>query len=180
MNLNDSKKLIRQNIIQLKKQLTQNEKQEKADIIFKKIEVLPEFKSAEIVLCYYSLPDELPTHNFIEKWYNSKTILLPVMVGNDLILKKYSGKDNLTTSNKFGVSEPIGEQFKENNKIGIIIVPGIAFDNNRKRLGRGKGFYDRLLSDVNVFKIGVGFNFQLIEYVPIEEHDVEMDLIVTD
>ncbi|MEY2539665.1 MAG: 5-formyltetrahydrofolate cyclo-ligase [Verrucomicrobiota bacterium] len=66
--------------------------------------------------------------------------------------------------------------------IDLILVPGVAFSTDRHRLGRGGGFFDRLLAGpaANAFKLGVCFSFQMIESVPTEAHDVVMDAIVTD
>ncbi|EJW97620.1 5-formyltetrahydrofolate cyclo-ligase, partial [gut metagenome] len=62
----------------------------------------------------------------------------------------------------------------------IIIVPGVAFDKNRNRMGRGRGFYDRLLSDVNATKIGICFGFQISEDIPVEPFDKKMDMVITE
>jgi len=64
-------------------------------------------------------------------------------------------------------------------KIDLVIVPGIAFDWQKNRLGRGKGFYDRFFEKNNLLKIGVCFDFQFLETVPHSKHDIKMDIIVT-
>ena len=65
------------------------------------------------------------------------------------------------------------------SEIELIIVPAVAFDRNGNRLGRGKGFYDRLLQTTSATKIGVGYDFQLIEEIPAEPHDIPMDMVIT-
>lgn len=62
----------------------------------------------------------------------------------------------------------------------MIIVPGVAFDNNNNRLGRGKAYYDKLLKESKSYKVGVCFDFQLIEEVPVDEYDIKMDLIISE
>jgi 5-formyltetrahydrofolate cyclo-ligase len=63
----------------------------------------------------------------------------------------------------------------------MIIVPGVAFDRHNNRMGRGRGFYDRLLkSTPNAYKVGVAFNFQMVELVPTEEFDVPMNAVITE
>ena len=64
-------------------------------------------------------------------------------------------------------------------QLDLILVPGVAFDRDGRRLGRGKGFYDRLLSPVTGIKCGVGFDFQVREQLPEEPHDVRLDCIMT-
>ena len=76
------------------------------------------------------------------------------------------------------ISGPTGDVFEQIDSIDLIIVPGIAFDKNMNRLGRGKAYYDKLLKDTNAFKAGVCFDFQIIQRVPAESHDVKMDDVI--
>jgi len=61
----------------------------------------------------------------------------------------------------------------------LILIPGIAFDLHGRRLGRGKGFYDRLLTEIRGVKCGIAFDEQIVEKIPVEPHDVRMDFILT-
>lgn len=65
------------------------------------------------------------------------------------------------------------------NRLDLILVPAVAFDLCGRRLGRGKGFYDRLLTQVTGIRCGVAFDFQIVPEVPIEPHDVRVDCVVT-
>ena len=96
------------------------------------------------MLFYHSLPDEVDTHDFIRKWSGLKRILLPVVRGNDLDLKPYTGDDRLTEG-AFHINEPTGTAFTDYAAIDLAVIPGVAFDRWGNRLGRGKGYYDRLL-----------------------------------
>ena len=78
----------------------------------------------------------------------------------------------------FNIIEPQGEPV-DKNLMDLVIVPAVAFDGKGGRVGRGKGYYDRLLNGCNATKIVVGYPFQLIEEVPAEEHDIKMNYIVT-
>ena len=78
----------------------------------------------------------------------------------------------------YNIIEPIGTPIPA-SEIDLIIVPGVAFDKSGNRLGRGKGFYDRLLHNLSAIKIGVGYDFQLIEKINTEPHDIAMDAIIT-
>ncbi len=60
------------------------------------------------------------------------------------------------------------------------LVPALAFDHDGHRLGRGKGYYDRLLNEWKGKKVGIGYDWQLIDSVPVSNHDVNMDIVVTD
>jgi 5-formyltetrahydrofolate cyclo-ligase len=77
-----------------------------------------------------------------------------------------------------GIWEP--EAQKEYLKqIDLVIAPGIAFDKNKNRLGRGKGYYDKYFNGKKITKIGVCYDFQLLENIPVEPFDVKMDKIIT-
>ncbi|HEY6914589.1 MAG TPA: 5-formyltetrahydrofolate cyclo-ligase [Paludibacter sp.] len=173
----DQKKQIRQEIRLLKKSLTKDLKQAQAKAVFEKIEMLSEFKAAETILMYWSTPDELPTQAAISAWCTEKQLFLPSVNGEKMVLKRYSPNGKLVQKS-LGIWEPdLSETY--NGKIDLVIVPGIAFDLEKNRLGRGKGYYDRFFKKYKPLKIGVGFDFQLKHSIPVAKHDIKMDMIIT-
>lgn len=138
------------------------------------------FQQASCIALYHAIAGEVQTAAFIEKWYREKRLLLPVVKGSDLLLLQYAGKESLKAG-AFGIQEPTEEcRIVPESEIDLIIVPGVAFDRQHNRLGRGKGFYDRLLSTLDIPKIGICYDFQLKETIPVEPFDRKMDLIVTE
>ena len=176
-NVTSEKELIRERIKKKKQQLTDKEKEIEAANVFEKIEALPEFINAHNIMIYWSMPDELPTHNFIIRWSKKKTMLLPVVKGEDMLIKPFSTKEELKQGS-LGIWEP-DTQKEYLNSIDLVIVPGVAFDRNKSRLGRGKGYYDRYFINKRIVKIGVCFDFQLLESIPIDSFDIKMDKVVT-
>lgn len=170
---------LRKTISERKKQLTENRSIALSKKIFFQLESLSAFQSAKVILLYHSLKDEVRTHDFIEKWKEEKTILLPIVDGDNLKLKIYKNSSDLMIG-AYGIEEPNGSIFSDYEKIDLAIVPGISFDAQGNRLGRGKGYYDRLLPDVKAYKIGICFAFQVSEEIPTEPHDSKMDLIITE
>ena len=81
---------------------------------------------------------------------------------------------------KFGIEEPTGEPYDTPEQIELTIVPGVSFDRNGNRLGRGKGYYDRLLPQLRSYNIGICFGFQLSEEIPSEPLDRVMDEVWTE
>ena len=80
----------------------------------------------------------------------------------------------------YGIEEPTGALFTDYATIDLVIVPGVAFDRDGNRLGRGKGYYDRLLPRIpSAYKVGICFPFQIVEEVPAEPFDIRMDEIIT-
>ncbi len=140
------------------------------------------FQQAQTILAYYSLPDEVNTHLLIEQLLKKrKKVLLPVVIDNEnMILREYTGQQDLKEG-AFHIMEPIGKQFPEQAypQIDIAIIPGMSFDPQGNRLGRGKGYYDKFLQQVPyIYKIGICFDFQKVEQVPSEETDIIMDEVV--
>ena len=81
----------------------------------------------------------------------------------------------------FQIEEPTGDDTADIAEIELIIVPGIAYDRKGNRIGRGKGYYDRLLTATKATKIGVGYDFQFIDdEIPSEPHDVWVDVVITE
>ncbi|MDD3358745.1 MAG: 5-formyltetrahydrofolate cyclo-ligase [Parabacteroides sp.] len=147
--------------------------------ILSKIEETDEFRNASSVALYHAIAGEVQTSDFINKWYKEKQIYLPVIEGDNLTLRLYSGPESVKAG-VFGILEPIPTNNSGDPDISLIIVPGVAFDRNRNRMGRGKGYYDRLLKHNEAYKIGICYGFQLIEEVPVEHFDIPMDMIITE
>lgn len=176
-----SKAEIRKQIRELKRAVPLEEKLRRSEGIMHQVEALPNFQQARTVLLYWSMADEVQTHDFVNKWYKDKVLLLPCVDGDDLVLRRYTGPECMVAGEQFGIGEPTGPAFTNLDAVELIIVPGVAFDRTGNRMGRGRGFYDRLLkSTPKALKVGVAFDFQMIEEVPVEEFDVKMDAVITE
>lgn len=179
MEKTEVRKLIRE----LKRAVPLEEKLRRSEHIMCQVEKLPEFQKAHVVLLYWSMTDEVQTHSFVNRWYNEKVLLLPCVDGDDLRLRQYTGPDCMVAGEQFGIGEPNASlpEYTDLDKVEMIIVPGVAFDPTGNRMGRGRGFYDRLLkSTPNAIKVGVAYDFQMLDTLPVEPHDVKMDLIITE
>ncbi|HEV2435430.1 MAG TPA: 5-formyltetrahydrofolate cyclo-ligase [Verrucomicrobiae bacterium] len=143
----------------------------------------PQLQSAHTILFFASLPDEPDVWPLLEKLLPTKKICaLPAF---DSARQLYSARrvQNLTTdlsAGKFGVREPSAACAEiPLEKFDLVLVPAVAFDWHGHRLGRGRGFYDRLLAKVRGIKCGVAMDAQMVKEIPAESHDVRMDFIVT-
>jgi 5-formyltetrahydrofolate cyclo-ligase len=174
-----TKNAIRSQVRAAKKLLITSEIDTYTQRVFEQIEKSEPFIKATYVFVYWSLSDEVPTHHFIMKWYQEKEIYLPVMVDGDLELRKFEGLSSLVREPLFGVDEPTGMKLEDESLISFAIIPGIAFDNLLNRLGRGRGFYDRVLKRLqSAHKVGLAFPCQMVECIPVEPHDVRMDEVI--
>jgi 5-formyltetrahydrofolate cyclo-ligase len=142
-----------------------------------------QMQSAGTILFFAPMTDELDVWPLLEKFLAiGKVCALPYFHP----IEKMYGARQITdlaadiVSGKFEVREP-SESCKEIllEKIDLALVPGMAIDLNGNRLGRGLGFYDRLLGKIGGLKCGVGYDFQLREKIPAEAHDEKVDFILT-
>ncbi|MDE7180467.1 MAG: 5-formyltetrahydrofolate cyclo-ligase [Muribaculaceae bacterium] len=168
---------IRRKIKAMKALMLEHEKLEAADRVFEMLEQNAAFMLAEKILMYHSLPDELPTQRFLKKWNNRKKFYLPRVNGVDLEILPYN--ESRLELGAFHIEEPTGTETVSPSEIEMVVVPAVAYDEQGNRLGRGKGFYDRLLASTKATKVGIAFDFQVVDEVPVEPHDVSMDIVIS-
>ena len=145
--------------------------------VVEKFQSLEIFKTARAVGAYLPLPGEVditPLFRSLEK-----TFCIPAFdeaSGGYRMAKLTPG----LKKGRFGIPEPAVPVFAAEDELDLIIVPGVAFDCAGRRIGRGGGFYDRLLPQYRAVRAGICFGFQCLETVPAQEHDIRMDWVVTE
>lgn len=170
---------IRRRVKARKTMLDDSDKCEAASRVFSMLERTAAFMLADRILMYHSLPDELSTRDFIKRWSSRKHFYLPRVNGVNLDILPYD--ESTLSLGSFHIEEPTGSDTTDIEDIELIVVPAVAYDRKGNRVGRGKGYYDRLLSGSRALKVGVGYDFQLIEEgIDADEHDVAMDVVITE
>lgn len=142
---------------------------------------LPALRRARTVLLYAALPEEAdPGHVGEVLLDRGVRVLLPRVVGEDLHLAR-AARDAVLLPGAFGILEPRGPRI-DADQVDVAVLPGVAFDRAGTRLGQGRGFYDRLLPTLRPDCVRVGFCFacQVVPRVPREEHDLPVEVIVTE
>lgn len=178
-----------------KQSILARDKMEKDDLYYKsqciieKLNKLECIMNAVNIMCYVSFGSEVETHNLISNWINSgKHISVPYVEkthdkGNRMLAVSISGLDELSPGT-YGILEPVLEEknIVAPQKFDVIIVPGTAFDEKKNRMGYGAGYYDRFLKETSTecSKIGVCYDFQVYEEIPVDQFDVPVDMIITD
>lgn len=140
----------------------------------------PRLVAARTVLLFHSLPDEPCTHTLLDDLAAQKVLLLPVVSGDHLLIRRY--RPEQMREGAFHISEPAGRDFTDFAAIDLAIIPGMAFTPDGRRMGRGRGYYDRLLSRPDMagtYRLGICFPHQLLSELPTEPHDVRMDEVLT-
>jgi len=141
---------------------------------------LNEFNDSTNIAFYISKGSEVCTKEMIlnAQKINKKIFIPYINKTNSMKLSELKNYDNLKEG-YFGVLEPLNPKPYPSNKIELIIIPGIVFDKKGYRLGYGMGYYDKFLKGLKTTKVGLAFDFQVIESIPGEPHDMKMDYIIT-
>jgi len=150
-----------------------------AQRILSKLKKMKSFSQAESVGCYYSIGSEVQTNEIIKLLLDGKKIVsLPQVCDDTMIFRKIEDISKLEKGN-FDIPEP-KESCPIQETHDVILVPCIGLDNNGNRIGYGYGFYDKYLTKNESTKIALTYSKQIVKSVPNSEHDVKMDLIVTE
>lgn len=201
------KLIIRKKIAALKRSLPEETVIDLSGKITDRLVQTDLFLQAKCIALYYAIGNEVRTSELIEAWSGKKMIVLPVIEGENIHFYPYSGKANMKKGT-FGIPEPVVDiskthpydlngvmagltcnplqdslqttGFYTDSDIDLFVVPGIAFDYDCNRLGRGKGYYDRFLSGVDKPVIGLCYDFQLFDSLPSETHDKKMTMVITE
>ena len=178
------KERIRREIKQKREKLSKTILLKKSKQIKERLFDIDEFRDAQVVLFYVSYNNEVFTHDMIkETQVMGKQVVVPFSdtKNKTVIPVKLDSWDELKTGS-YGILEPVREHLKKVTVdiVDVIIVPGVAFDICGRRIGHGLGYYDKLLAETDKTSIGLAFEIQIVESIPVERHDVSIDMIVTE
>ncbi len=167
---------IRKNIIEKRKMLSKKEVERFSDEIYKNLFSLPFIKGKTNYFIYNSFKNEADTTKIVKTLKESgKTILYPLTIGDKMYAVKNIGDDFIKGS--FG--EDVPKNYTITDSVDIAIIPLVACDKNLNRIGYGKGFYDKFLKTHDCIKIGICYDFQVIENITPNEWDVPLDYVIT-
>lgn len=180
------KKTLRRYALSIRRSLSQEIIKRKSGKIQEKLFNLPLFKGAGVILFYISLPDEVQTYKMIKDSLRiGKRVAVPAvnLEKREIIPFELKNPGFKLVSGPFGIPQP-----RESDccpllieDIDLVVVPGVAFDKQGKRIGFGKGFYDRFLSRLTDAKsVALAFECQIFDKVPCEKHDIPVDFIITE
>lgn len=178
---------FRKNVITLRKNQNSLDCSRNSIIIKEKLLKMDRVKNSNTIMLYLDFNNEVKTDILLKELINlNKIVVAPITVKEDKKLLPYRIK-NLDSDIKigsYGIREPRKSTCSpvDIKEIDIVIVPGVAFDKNGFRLGYGGGFYDRFLKNLSPYAITIGlaFDIQLFDEIPKEEHDIQLDYIITE
>lgn len=177
---------IRKEILEKRNNLSSEEVEEKSDLIMKNLDNF--VKNAENVMIFMDMKNEVRITKLME-FYPEKNFFIPKITDSknrEMKINRYN--ENELVLHKFGYYESASSDFYDEKILDIVIVPAVAFDFGKNRIGFGGGYYDTFLRKVckihrenkKVLFIGVCYDFQIVERVPTEEHDVVLDFVVSE
>ncbi len=174
---------IRKEILEKRNNLSTEEVEKKSDLIIQNLEKF--IKNAENIMIFMDMKNEVRITKLMEL-YPEKSFFIPKITDSknrEMKINKY--EENELVLHKFGYYESSSSHFYNENILDIVIVPAVVFDLEKNRIGFGGGYYDTFLKKIRggnkkVLFIGICYDFQIIEKVPAEEHDVVLDFVVSE
>ncbi|WMJ77927.1 MULTISPECIES: 5-formyltetrahydrofolate cyclo-ligase [unclassified Sedimentibacter] len=182
----ENKNEFRKRILKIRNNMDHEDASVKSTVIMNKLMATDEYKNSKVVFVYMSFKNEVMTYDLINKMLaENKRVIIPYTdVKNTVIIpSEIKSMDDLVLS-PFGYYEPVYEKIRlvEPEEFDLIVVPGVVFDKQHNRIGFGKGYYDRILcrKKRGSAAVAVAYEFQVLDKVPSEPHDVKMDMIITE
>lgn len=183
MNVNEAKANVRQQVRAKVKALTPDQRAALSGRACALLQRQTVWEKTPHILFYAPLPDEVNVWPLIgDALAAGKTVALPRFdeATGQYVACEIQDVHRDLQEGQFGIHEPGAHCVTvPPNRLDLVLVPGVAFDLQRRRLGRGKGFYDQMLASVRGTNCGVAFDEQIVESVPVEPHDVQLNCILT-
>lgn len=166
-------------------ELSAEKKAEKSKKACQALIATPQFQDASVVMMYLSMPQEIDTSDAIlHAWQLSKIVVVPKILWNDghMLPVRINSLEAEFTIGVSGLRNPVKGEPMPFEEIDLVVAPGLGFDKNGNRLGRGGGYYDKFFAHhrLKAQKCGFAFTEQMVADIPVNEHDVSVDFLVTD
>lgn len=176
------KKILRKEMLDKRNQYTSEEIAQMSEAVLNNLWKMPEVNEASLLMGYLSFGREISLDAFIEHAHVlAKRVCVPCICDakNSVIEPGILNDIHAVKIAQMGIRIPLEEYFIEPMDLDIVLVPGVAFSRDGKRLGMGKGYYDRFLTRTKALRIGICATYNLLDDVPTDEHDALMDYLVT-
>jgi 5-formyltetrahydrofolate cyclo-ligase len=168
---------VRASMLNMRNSLSTDEIVDKSLRIMDNLAAEEHFRNADTVSFYIPKGSEVDTTDLLGHVMNDKEILVPA-TNDEIEMVSFVSFDDLRPG-KFGVPEP-SKKIQPGSFSDVVLVPGVCFGLCMHRLGYGMGYYDRFLSRSPAYRIGLAYDFQIVEKLPSHENDQRMDMIITE
>ena len=180
--MSEEKKALRRKLKEIRNSIPEELRKDYSAKILLNLDKIDEYRNAERVMLFANAGSEVFTDDiFLSCIQNGKSVYYPKVVGEDMVFVKVSDLDELVPAYR-GIREPAGILTGSDTlSSAVIICPGLGFTKNGERIGYGGGFYDRFISKhTGLYRIGVCFEDQICDHIPVEENDFRMHSVVTE
>lgn len=153
-----------------------------SEIIARRLSIFMNYRDAQTVMLYMPIKGEVSTYPIINMCLTEgKRVIVPVIKDKEIVPCLLESLDDMETG-EFNVLVPSSQISVPLETIDLICIPGVAFTEGCYRLGYGGGYYDRFLPRLNTdcFKVGIAFDFQVLHFMAVEEHDYKLDMVLTE
>lgn len=181
------KKEFRKKVISERKKQNQDIINSNSELIFQNLLKLSEIKEAKNIMAYLDFNNEVKTDNIVNYFLSkNQKVVVPITILDEkkLLLSEIKDIETDVSIGTYGIREPKSGFIRpvEAKELDIVIVPAVAYDINGYRLGYGGGYYDRFLESIrdDCLTIGIAFEIQLFDKIPKEDHDAQLDYIITE
>lgn len=188
--MKNKKDIIRKEILRLRNLINGEELEEKSSAIMRRLMDTEEFKASKTIMCYMDFKNEVKTVDFMKLCLMlRKRVAVPLVQKieggrKELIACEVRDLDSELEPGTYGILEPRKDAVREvpPDEIDLVVVPGVVFDLKKNRIGYGAGYYDRFLKKTrnDCSRIAVAFDIQIVDEVPVEGHDEQMGMIITE
>lgn len=180
----ERKEVLRKEMLQRLRNQKPETRNQKSNLIKNKLFSLKEFKKAKILMCYISLNTEVDTREIIKHALKlGKRVFAPIIEGDRLGISELKDLDEDLERGPLKILQPKKRSLRLFSPAGldVAVIPGLGFDKEGQRLGRGKGYFDRFLKELpkTVNTVGLAFDFQILESIPVSSHDIPVDFVIS-
>ncbi len=176
------KKALRREIGEKKRALSEAQIEARSRVLADRLFAAEQYRQCKSLYAYLSFNQEVRTSPIIKRaWADGKRVAVPKGIGRDMVFIWIDSFDNLAPQGAFHIMEPIGDGPVAGDETALILMPGLAFDPNGHRVGYGGGYYDRFLEkEPDHPLVALCYDFQLVDHLEVEAHDVPVDVVITD
>ena len=182
MTIDAQKKFLRSEINSRLKAMSADERKFLSTAAVEKFLLHPIYKNSKIIMAYSSTALEIQLGEiFFTALSHGKILAIPFIRGREMFAAELSSVDELEIG-AYGILtvKNADDKIIDAKKIDCIVTPGLAFDANCNRLGKGGGYYDKFfVNAINAKKIALAYDCQIVDKVPVEQHDMPVDVVIT-
>ena len=176
------KKALRREIGEKKRALSEAQIEARSRVLADRLFAAEQYRQCKSLYAYLSFNQEVRTSPIIERaWADGKRVAVPKVVGNEMVFIWIDSFDNLAPQGAYNITEPIEDGPVADDATALVLMPGLAFDREGRRVGYGGGYYDRFLEkEPDHPLVALCYDFQLVDHLEVEAHDVPVDVVITD